>query len=84
MGLASLPGLTTPLQRCETGISGLPADVSPALEKPGEGFFWKDSFSLIESGIVGEGRSVTHHGAGFMKRKDWKTDDKSHSCLAIS
>jgi hypothetical protein len=35
--LASLPGLTTPLQRCETGISGLPADVSPALEKPGTG-----------------------------------------------
>ena len=85
MDPASLPGLKTPLQRCETGISGLPADVSPALEKPGESFFWKESFFLIESGIVGEGLSgVTHRGAGFMKGKDRETDDKSHSCLAIS
>ena len=58
--------------------------MSPALEKPGQGLFWNESYFLIESGIVGEGLSgVTLHGAGFMKRKDWETDDKSHSCLVI-
>ena len=87
MDPASLPDLMILLLlRCETGTSGLPAGVSPALlEKPGDGFLRKESFSSIESGIVGEGLSgVTHRGAGFMKRKDLKTDDKSHSCLVIS
>ena len=33
---------------------------------------------------MGEGLGcVTLHGAGFMKRKDLETDDKSRSCLVI-